>query len=258
MKIIVALKRVPEFAEVDLKIDETGKDIRKDNLPFTINEADNYALEEALLLKEKYGGEITVLTVGEKSADEVLRLAMAKGAEFAVRIEGDYRDPVILGFLLSRAISEFSFDLILCGSFASDDGYAALGPSLASFLKLPFACYVNRINFSPPLLVIERELEGGKIEEKTLPLPCLLTISTGINTPRYASLLGIKRSQAREIKVLTLNSLGTNEKEIEEMSSLSLAYLSKPIREAKALFITGSADEISEKVAKLIKERGLL
>ncbi|MEO0125601.1 MAG: electron transfer flavoprotein subunit beta/FixA family protein [candidate division WOR-3 bacterium] len=258
MKIIVALKRVPDFSEIDLKIDETGKDIRKDNLPWTINEADNYALEEALLTKEKYGGEITAITVGKKESEEVLRLALAKGADNAIRIEGDYRDPMIIGFLLSKVIKETPFDLILCGAFAADDSYAACGPILASFLSLPFACYVGKMEILNSHLMIERELEGGRIEMKKIPLPCLLAVQTGINNPRYASLLGIKRAQAREIKVYDLTSLKITEEDIKNNAGLEIVRFAKPIREAKAEFLVGSPDEISERVAQLIKERGLI
>lgn len=258
MKIIVTLKRVPDFSEIDLKIDETGKDIRKENLPWTINEADNYALEEALLIKEKFGGEITLLTVGKKDSEEVLRLGLAKGADKAMRIDGDYRDPMTIGFLLSQVIKEIPFDLILCGAFSADDSYAACGPILASFLSLPFACYVAKVNILNSHLIIERELEGGRIEMRKIPLPGLLTIQTGINTPRYASLLGIKRAQGREIKVYDLTSLRLSEEKIKENTSLSIDHFAKPIREAKAEFLTGGVDEISERVAKLIKEKGLL
>ncbi len=182
---------------------------------------------------------------------------MAKGADSAVRIEGEYQEPVVIGFLLARALKETNFDLILCGAFAADDGYAACGPVLASFLGIPYACYVSKINFQNGHLAIERELEGGKVELKELPLPALLTIQTGINTPRYASLLGIKRAQSKEIKVYDLAALNTTEEEIREKSSLSIFKLAKPKREAKAEFLTGTLEEISEKVANLIKTRGL-
>uniref|UniRef100_A0A7C3YQI7 Electron transfer flavoprotein subunit beta n=1 Tax=candidate division WOR-3 bacterium TaxID=2052148 RepID=A0A7C3YQI7_UNCW3 len=258
MKVIVALKRVPEFSEIELKIDEKGKDIKKDNLPWTINEADNYALEEALLIKEKFGGEITAITIGKKESEEVLRLGLAKGVDNAIRIDGDYIDPMVIGFLMAKVIRDIPFDLILCGAFSSDFGYAACGPILASFLSLPFVCYVNKIEFRNSHLEIERELEGGRIEVKKVPLPCLLTIQTGINTPRYASLLGIKRAQGREIKVFDLNALSLTEEEIKTKTSLDIHRLFKPLREAKAEFLTGTSEEIAERVARLIKEKGLL
>jgi electron transfer flavoprotein beta subunit len=259
MDILVCLKRVPDTAEATVIPDASGKDIIKDRLTFSINEADNYALEEALLLKEKYGGTVTLLSFGPKPAEEVLRMGMAKGADGAIRlwdekfVDVDY---FTQAKVLASACLILPYDLILTGCMATDDGYAAVGLTIAAILGIPSATYVSKIELIERKAKIRRELEGGLYEVKEINLPAVLGVQTGINTPRYPSILGIKRAASKEIKVLDSSALNLTETDFSAKTILEKLYL--PIVEAKAEFLEGSPDEVSAKLAQIFKEKGVL
>lgn len=259
MDILVCLKRVPDTAEAVVIPDTTGKDIVKDRLTFSTNEADNYALEEALLLKEKFGGTVTLLTVGPKSSEEVLRMGLAKGADRAIRLWDERftnSDYFTIAKVLATACQTLNYQLILTGCMATDDGYAAVGPTLAAILDLPQATYVNKVEIQDGKAKIQRELEGGWLEVKEISLPAVLTIQTGINTPRYPSILGIKRASSKEIPVLDCAALKLNESDFSPKTVLE--KLSIPMVESKAVFLQGAPDEISTQLTKILKEKGLL
>lgn len=259
MNILVCLKRVPDTAEAAVIPDSTGKDIVKDRLTFSINEADNYALEEALLLKEKFGGTVTLLTVGPKPFEEVLRMGLAKGADAAIRLWDDKflnSDYFTIAKALATAGKTLNYNLILTGCMATDDGYAAVGPTLAAILGIPQATYVNKIEIQDSKAKIRRELEGGLLEVKEINLPAVLAIQTGINTPRYPSILGIKRAAAKAIPVLDCTALKLTEADFSPRTILEKLFI--PVVESKAEFIQGAPDEISTQLAKVFKEKGLL
>ncbi len=259
MNILVCLKRVPDTAEAVVIPDSTGKDIVKDRLTFSINEADNYALEEALLLKEKFGGTVTLLTVGPKPAEEVLRMGMAKGADTALRlwdekfIGGDY---FTTAKVLATACQTLPYDLILTGCMATDDGYACVGLTIGAILGIPSAIYVSKIEIFDRRAKIYRELEGGFYEVKELGLPALFAVQTGINTPRYPSILGIKRAAAKEIKVLDAKELNLTEADFQAKTELERLFI--PIVESKAEFLQGEPAEVATQMAKIFKEKGVL
>lgn len=259
MNILVCLKRVPDTAEAAVIPDATGKDIVKDRLTFSINEADNYALEEALLLKEKYGGTVTLLSFGSKPSEEVLRMGIAKGADSAIRlwdekfVDVDY---FIQAKVLAAACATLPYDLILTGCMATDDGYAAVGLTLAAILGIPSATYVSKIEISERKAKIRRELEGGLYEVKEINLPAVFAVQTGINTPRYPSILGIKRAANKEIRVLDSVALNLTETDFAAKTILEKLYI--PIVEAKAEFLEGAPDELSTRLAKIFKEKGVL
>jgi len=257
LNIIVCIKRVPQTAEADLKIDPSGKDIIKDRLTFDMNESDSYALEEAILLKEKFGGTITVITLGTPEAEDTLRIALAKGADNAIRIKfEDFGE--IDGFktaqLLKAVIKDIPFDLIVTGCIATDDAYSQVGPTLAELLGIPHATLVTKIEITDNKARIHRELEGGLLEHLEVSLPVLITVQTGINEPRYASLIAIRRAASKEIKI-------TGKTEISDsdiMLNSTLAELFIPPIGKRAEMLTGNVDEVSTKLAGIIKEKGLL
>ncbi|MCS7258523.1 MAG: electron transfer flavoprotein subunit beta/FixA family protein [candidate division WOR-3 bacterium] len=259
MEIFVCLKLVPNTQDTEVRIDSSKRDILKVRLSYTINEADDYALEAALQLKEKVGGQITVITVGEAQADEMLRMALAKGADQAIRLSDEvftnFRyDPLTIAYLLAKAISQYKYDLILTGAIASDDGYSAVGPALAGFLKIPSAAYVTYLELiDNQRLKVSRELEGGLLENKELALPCVLSIQTGINKPRYASILGIKRASSKPLTVLNAGQLNVNQKDLKMFIDLVEMYYPEIV--SKAQIISGNEEEISEKLALIIKEK---
>jgi electron transfer flavoprotein beta subunit len=266
LDIVVCVKQVPDVSEAELRIDEAGKDIKKEELVFDINEWDDYALEEALLMKERYGGLVTAITLGPPAAEETLRKCLAKGCDAAVRLYDDTFkgcDAYATAKILAAAIKalDLKYDLILTGAQASDDGYAAVGPALAQLLDIPYATLVKKVEVLSDrnAVKVHRELDGGLEEVLELDLPALLTIQTGINEPRYVSIMGIKRSARRGVKVVGLKELGLREEEVGEAGSwlkTLRAYL--PATEVKTVFLKGSPEEVASKIVSILKERGLM
>ena len=149
MDIIVCIKRVPQTAEAEVSIDSTGQDIQKDRLTFDMNESDTYALEEAVLLKEKFGGNITVISLGYPDTDDTLRIALAKGADNAIRIRAeDFEnlDAFQTAQILKSVIKIINFDIILTGCIATDDAYSQIGVTLAEMLRIPHAALVIKVD----------------------------------------------------------------------------------------------------------------
>ncbi|MEM2118740.1 MAG: electron transfer flavoprotein subunit beta/FixA family protein, partial [Candidatus Bathyarchaeia archaeon] len=197
LDIIVCVKHVPETAEAELKIDSTGKNIEKTGLVYDINEWDDYALEEAVRIKEKQGGTVTAITVGNEDSDGTLRKCLARGADKAIRLT----DPKFAGSdsyatakILHSVIKTLHYDLILVGLQAGDDGSTALGPILAEMLGIPHATMVKKLELGSGTAKVNRELEGGMEEQIEIKLPAVLAVSTGINEPRYVSIMGIRKA----------------------------------------------------------------
>jgi len=262
VNIIVCVKHVPESAEAELKIDATGKAIEKSGLVFDINEWDDYAVEEAVRLKEKYGGTVTAITVGPEDTDNTLRKCLARGADKAIRLtdtkfEGS--DGYAIAKILYGATKGLPFDLILTGAQAGDDGYAVVGPILAGLLGTRHATMVKRIEFSNGVARVNRELEGGLEETVEVKLPAVLTIQTGINEPRYVSIMGIRKAMQKEIKVLGLADTGLSESEIGQAGSwIKIEKMFVPPVEKQAEFLKGSPEEVATKIAEILKSRGLI
>lgn len=257
MDIIVCIKRVPQTAEAEVKVDSTGKDIIRDRLTFDMNESDTYALEEAILLKEKFSGTLTVVSLGSVETEDTLRIALAKGADNAIRIKAEdfgEIDGYKTAQLLKSVIKDTKFDVIFTGCIATDDGYSQVGVTLAELLDIPHATLVTKVEVVDKKAHAHRELEGGLLEHLEITLPALFTIQTGINEPRYASLIAIRRASKKEIKVL-----GKTEIAAEAITSNSrLEELFIPPVSKRAEILTGSMDEISTKLGDIIKEKGLL
>ncbi|MBC8313643.1 MAG: electron transfer flavoprotein subunit beta/FixA family protein [Candidatus Cloacimonetes bacterium] len=255
MNIIVCIKRVPQTAEAEVKVDSSGKDIEKDRLIFDTNESDTYALEEAVLQKEKFGGSITVITVGDEDSEETLRIALAKGADEAIRIKVEDLDELD-GFktaqILHKIIKDMDFDIIFTGCLATDDAYSQVGTTLAKLLEIPHASLVTKIELSENSADAYRELEGGLLEHLKIKLPALFTIQTGINVPRYASLIAIRRAARKELNEISKTEFG------EMKSNSFIEELFTPPVSKLAEILSGNPDEVSEKLTGIIKEKGLI
>ncbi len=214
MKIVVAIKQVPD-RDAPIRIDAAGKWIEESDIQFTMNEPDAYALEEALRLKEAHGGEVPageviVLSAGPERVGTTLREALAKGADRAIHVTANdlgERDALGVARLLSEAIKPESPDLILTGLQSEDLGLGQTGVILAELLNLPHASLILHVEKTDAGLKVKRELESGWFQELELPTPAVLTIQSGGNKLRYATLMGIKRAKTKETRVLNAAEL---------------------------------------------------
>lgn len=262
MNVIVCVKHVPETAEAEIAIHESGKRIKTEDLVFDINEWDDYAVEEAALLKEKLGGSVTAVTVGPEDADSTLRKCLARGADRAVRLtdkafEGS--DSYAIAKILYKAIKDLPFDLILTGTQASDDGCAQVGVVLAELLGIPHVTMVKKVETMEGLVKVNRELEGGLGEVMEVKLPALLAIQTGINEPRYISIMGIRKAMKKEIKAPSLRDVGLTEEEVGESGSwITVEKMFIPPVEKEAEILTGGVEEIATKIVETLRAKGLI
>ncbi len=263
MKTFVCVKRVPDTSEAEVKVDASGKDVDSSRFSFDINDADNYAVEEAILIKEAQGeGTVQIVCIGPKDADIMIRMAMAKGGDSAVRIDDpriNVNDPVQIARVLAAVIKEQSPDLVLTGCMAGDDGGMAVGVALAEELGVSHAAMVKKVEMGEGKLKVHRELEGGISEVVELDLPAVLTIQTGINEPRYAPIRGIRKAQKKELKVLKVDELGLSEGDVNEASSLlELQRFYVPEVVSTAEVIEGAPEEKAEILADKLVKGGLL
>ncbi len=262
MDIVVCVKHVPDTTEAEIAIRDDERGIKKEGLVFDISEADNYAIEEALLLKEEFEGSITVLTVGPPEADETLRMCLAKGADQAVRLTDERfegSDSYATARILAEAIKDVDYDLVLTGCMADDDGSAQVGVTLAEMLGIPHAALVVSTEVEDSTMKIHRELEGGLHEVLEIELPALFTIQTGINEPRYASIFGIRKAMKKEIEVLDLDDLELAEEAVGEAGSkTSLVKLFIPEVTAQATILEGSPEQVSSELVTILKNEGVV
>ena len=262
MNTVVCVKYVPETAEVDLAINDTGKRLITEGFTFDINEWDNYALEEAVLLKEKLGGSVTAVTVGPEEADDMLRHCLARGADAVIRVTDkafEDSDGYVTAKILHQAIKDLVFDLVLTGAQASDDYCAQVGPVLAQLLGIPHATMVKGIEPMKDSVRVHRELEGGWEEIVELELPALLTIETGINEPRYVSLRDLLRARKREVKVLGLSDVGLSIDEVGERGSwIRVERMFLPTAEKEVKMVKGDPSEASSTVIQMLRDRRVL
>ncbi len=260
MNIVVCVKQVPEVAEAELEINKQGSGIDTEDLVMGINEWDNYAVEEAVLVKERHGGSVTVVTLGDADSEDVLRRALAMGADEAVLIqeegfEGSDAFGIARG--LYRAVKNLPHDLILMGVQASDDGWAQVGLILAEWLDLPFASLAVDVQINGDLVSVHRELESNTQEKVELSLPALITVQTGINDPRYVSIMGIRKVRNIQVRETDYEELGLSEDEIGlGGSSVASRTLSLPSGGEGAEILTGTLNDICEKTAQIIRDRG--
>src|SRR5882757_4099691 len=235
MKILVAVKQVPE-RDAQVRVAADGKWIDEDDLSYTINEPDAYALEEALQLKEKNGGEVVVLGAGPERVTSTLREALAKGADRAIHIEADdlgQRDTLGVARLLADAVKSEAPDLILTGLQSDDLGLGQTGVVLAELLGIPHATIIMQVEVVGSGLKVKRELEDGWFQHVEMPLPALLTIQSGGNKLRYATLMGIKKAKTKETKTVQAAASATG-----QAITLERVYL--PEKQKKTEMLTGS------------------
>ncbi len=250
MKILVAIKQVPA-RDSALKPDPSGSWIETGDLSYEINEPDAYALEAALQLKEKQGGEVVALCAGPAEAASTIREALAKGADRAIHIEEPdltRYDTLSLGRLLAAAVKAESPDLLLTGLQSDDFGYGQTGVIVAEMLGIAHATIIMQVEPQGAAIRVKRELENGWFQWLTLPLPAVLTIQSGINKLRYATLMGIKKAKTKEVRRLTPADLG-----VTPESGIALEKLYAPQKAKQSTMIEGSAKEQARRLAEILK-----
>lgn len=262
MKIFVCIKYVPDTSEAEVKVNPEGTGVDTGRFSFDINDADNYAVEESVQIKEKSDGSVTVLSIGPKESEVMIRMAMAKGCDNAVRIEDERIagfDPLMVAKVLAGAIKGQEFDLVLTGCMAADDGHMATGVALAEELGVAHAAMAKKVELADGKVKVSRELEGGLMEVVELELPAVITVQTGINEPRYAPIRGIREAQKKELKVVNLDDLSVDAGAVDAgASKIILEKLYIPEVESKAEVIEGEPEEKAEKLASILVKGGLV
>ncbi len=260
MEILVCVKRVPDSAENEIEVNRSGSDIERDDLVYSINEWDNYAVEEAIQIRDKVGGSVTVITVGDEESEEVLRREMAMGADKGLLLCDDAftgADGKGIAALLKAAVKKGKYDLILTGAQA-DDGAAQVGGMLAAMLDYPYASLVNKIEVSGNgKITVGREIEGGNQEMNEIQMPCVLSIQTGINEPRYVGIRGIRKVASVEIPKLGAADLGVDPAGVGAAGATvkRVDYFVPELGES-AEMLEGSTEVIIAKLIELLKAKG--
>jgi electron transfer flavoprotein beta subunit len=260
VEILVCVKRVPDTSENEIQLNQTGNDIERDDLVYSINEWDNYAVEEAIQIADRVGGNVTVVTVGGEDDEEVLRREMAMGAKHAALISDEGfagSDGLGIATILKNFTQKGNYDLVLTGVQAEDGG-AQVGGMLAAMLDYPFASLVNSIEALPDRkLKITREIEGGNKEVNEIDLPCVLSIQTGINEPRYVGMRGIRQVASVEIPTFSASDLGIAPGTVGKPSAkVKRVDYFVPALGKGAEMIEGSTEEKVDKIIELVKAKG--
>ena len=259
MEILVCVKRVPDTAENEIEVNKSGSDIERDDLVYSVNEWDNYAVEEAIQIRDRVGGSVTVVTVGDDESEEVLRREMAMGADKGVLLCDEAfagSDGKGVAALLKAAVEKGTYDLILTGAQA-DDGAGQVGGMLAALLDYPYASLVNKIEVLDGKLKVGREIEGGNQEMNEIDLPCVLSIQTGINEPRYVGIRGIRKVASVEIPQLSAGDLGVDAGSVGSSGAKvqRVDYFVPELGEG-AEMLEGSTEEIIAKLIEHLKAKG--
>ena len=248
MNIIVCIKQVPAK---DAPLTIAGNWIRESDIGFEMNEPDSYALEEALRLKEKHGGEVIVLSMGPERVKQTIKEALAKGADRAIHVSDDnfaQLDPLGSAKSLAAAIKQQQCDLVLTGLQSDDHGFGQTGVLIAALLDRPHATIIMAIDVADGKLKLKRELEAGWFQHLECPLPAVLSIQSGINKVRYATLKGIMAAKKKEITVITRESLGVS---VELTQRVEKIYV--PTKTKKTEFLTGQPKEVAAKLVEKLK-----
>jgi electron transfer flavoprotein beta subunit len=250
LKIGVCVKQVPA-KDAPLAIAESSAWIRESDISFETNEPDSFALEEALRLKEKHGGEVVAISMGPERVKQTIKEALAKGADRGIHVADDqfFRlDPLGSARSLAAAIEKENFDLLLTGLQSDDQGFGQTGVLLAEILGRPHATIIMSIEVQDGSMRVKRELEAGWFQWVELPLPAVLTIQSGINKPRYASLKGIMAAKKKEIATVQRASLNVP---VELTERVERIYV--PQKNKKTEFLTGSPKEVAAKLVEKLK-----
>jgi electron transfer flavoprotein beta subunit len=248
MKLVVCVKLVKVLGD-EVEFTPDGLDVDPDYVEAALNEWDACALEEALVIRERVGAaEVVAVTAGNQRSDQALRRCLAMGADRAVRVESVALDPLSTARALAAAVTAESPDLVLCGVQSSDSVQGSTGTALSELLGLPRVAVVKKLDWSGSgPATVHRELEGGLIDVVEVDTPAVVTIQTGINQPRYATLRAIKVAEQQEIGVMAGPNDGAPSYRVRRMFT--------PPKGEGAQMLQGGPDEIARQIAAIIKER---
>jgi electron transfer flavoprotein beta subunit len=257
VKIVVPVKQVAALDDEFELLDDGGVD--PDFVEWELNEWDTFSLEAAQQIGEAAGdAEIVVVSVGDEEAEEGLLACLAKGADRGVRVWDDAlegADALAVARVLAAAVEREEPDLVLCGVQSSDAVNGATGVALAAHLDLPHVAVVKGLEMGDGSVTVERELEGGLVEVLRVRLPALLTIQTGINEPRYATLRAIKQARDKPLDVISLDDLGLDDDAVAAAAGARVRRLGHHEKGEGAEMLSGSPDEIAARIAEIVRER---
>jgi electron transfer flavoprotein beta subunit len=259
MRIVVPVKQVAALDD-EFELLGDGSGVHPDGVEWELNEWDTFSLEAALQLRDAAGhdGEVVAVTVGDEEAEEGLLSALAKGADRGVRVWDDGlegADALAVARVLAAVVEGEAPDLVLCGVQSSDAVNSATGVALAGYLGMPHVAVVKAIEQDGQRLTVERELEGGLVEVLELSSPALLTVQTGINEPRYATLRAIKQAREKPLAVLSLADVGIDGPEVERAAGSRRRRLSLPDKGEGAEILGGSPAEVAARIADIVRDR---
>jgi len=249
MNIVVCLKQTFDTEE---KITIKDGQINEEGVEFIINPYDEYAVEEAIKLKEQFGGEVTVITVGPDRAESALRTALAMGADKAVLINDEslFGDEYTTAKVLAAAVKRNGFDIVLCGNVAVDDGAGQGGPRLAELLDIPQITTITKLEIDGDKVTAERDVEGD-VEIIETKLPVLVTAQQGLNEPRYPSLPGIMKAKKKPLERLTAADLGINPEEVQPKTETVEVFL--PPKKQAGKILQGDLDAQVKELVSLLR-----
>lgn len=260
MEIIVCIKRVPDLSEAEIEIGRDGVSLDDEDLDYDVNEWDNFAIEAAVQLKEEHGGRVTAMTVGDEEAEDVLRRALAMGADEAVHLMDDAfdgSDALGTATILQRAIAGRPFDLILTGAISGDEARGHVGPMLAALLDIPMVALATELSVESGTVTVRHEVEGGLERVTRMVLPALVTTQTGLNEPRYVSIRGIRKVAGMEIPVLAAGDLDLDSSQVGLAgSTVTVEEIFLPPRGEGAEMLEGSEESVVEKLVERLQREG--
>lgn len=255
MEIVVCIKRVPDVADVDVSIAGDGRSIVETDLDFGINEWDNFAIEEAIRLRDEHGGRVTALSIGGEEVEDELRRALAMGVDEALRIDdegiGDL-DAFGAATILQALLADRPFDLILTGAVASDTGSGQVGGMLAALLDAPQVALATMVSVDGGKVTAQHEVEGGMERVVELDLPAVISVQTGLNEPRYVSIRGIRRVSGTEIPVVSASTLVG----AVPVTRVRLAALLSPPAGKSGEILEGDTSQAVDVLVERLRENG--
>lgn len=260
MEIIVCIKRVPNLSETEIEVDRDGRSLVDNDLEYDVNEWDNFAIEAAVQLKETHGARVTAITIGDEDSEDVLRRALAMGADEALHLMDtafDGSDAWGIATALHRAIADRPHDLVLTGAISNDEARGHVGGMLAAMLDIPMVALATDLSIDGATATVRHEVEGGLERVTRVDLPALVTVQTGLNEPRYVSIRGIRKVSGMEIPVKTAGDLSLDSSTVGTGAvRVTLEEIFLPTRVDAAEMLDGDGEAVVEALVDRLQQEG--